>query len=240
MVINTDVCRELEEHPEKVEAFFRIKHPGIIPDLLSAESATKQLVNHQHISLKLVKCGTFGYRDSAVLLGDSSHTMTPFHAMGMITGLEDVRIFFEEFLDRAHRRLPFSSEQQTVKPFFCPAGVVEEYTNHRRPDVQAMTDMAAEHYHELRIGVRSRANRAKKLVESTLLKYAPVLDWATLYWRIQFGHERFSVIRKKEDQQKRIIKSLAPCLFFFLTWLATSIVLFPPPLTLGQCGEKEL
>lgn len=221
MVAHKEVCRELEEHPEKVEVFFRTKHPGIIPDLLSAQSATEQFVSHQHISLKSVKCGKFGYEDSAVLLGDSSHTMTPFHAMGMITGLEDVRVFFEEFIDRAHRS-PLYSEQ-VGKPF-CPKGVVQKYTDHRRPDVQAMTDMAAEHYHELRIGVRSRANRSKKLVESTLQKYAPVLDWATLYWRIQFSHERFYVVRKKEDRQKRIIKSLVPC--FFLTSLLAAVVLF--------------
>ena len=212
MVAHTDVCRDLEEHPGKVETFFRTSHPGIIPGLLSAESATEQFIKNQHISLKSVKCGKFGYGDSGVLLGDSSHTMTPFHAMGMITGLEDVRVFFEEFVDPSHR----------IEKGFCPRGVVQKYSDHRRPDVQAMTDMAAEHYHELRIGVRSKANRSKKLVESVLQKYAPILDWATLYWRIQFSHERFSVVRKKEDRQKKIIKSFLPCLL--LSWLLAAVV----------------
>lgn len=221
MVAHIDVCRELEKHPEKVEAFFRTKHPGIIPGLLSAQSATEQFISHQHISLKSVKCGKFGYEDSAVLLGDSSHTMTPFHAMGMITGLEDVRVFFEEFIDPAHGS-PLCSEG--VENPFCPKGVVQSYTDHRRPDVQAMTDMAAEHYHELRIGVMSKANRSKKLLVSTLQKYAPILDWATLYWRIQFSHERFSVVRKKEDRQKKIIKSFIPCLS--LIWLLAAVTFF--------------
>ncbi len=166
------MCRELEEHPEKVEAFFRTEHPGIIPGLLSASSVTEQFVSHQHISLKSVKCGKFGYRDSGVLLGDSSHTMTPFQAMGMNTGLEDVRVFFEEFIDPAHRN-PLYTER--VERPFCPKGVVKRYTDHRRPDVQAMTDIAAEHYHELRIGVRSKANRSIKLIESTLQNM--LLSW---------------------------------------------------------------
>ncbi len=35
-------------------------------------------------------------------------------------------------------------------------------------NVHTMTDMAVEHYHELRIKVTSRISRAKKVVEATL------------------------------------------------------------------------
>lgn len=76
-----------------------------------------------------------------------------------------------------------------------------------------MTDMAAEHYYELRLGITSKANRAKKTIASSLQRYAPALDWATMYSRIQFSHERFSVIRKKEAQQQRIIRTFLPSLF---------------------------
>ena len=105
VVRDTEMRRELEQHPEKVEAFFRTRHPGIVPTLLSAKSATKQFLNNKHIPLLSIKCGKFGYEDSGVLLGDAAHTMVPFHAMGMITGLEDVRVFFEEFIDPAYRSL---------------------------------------------------------------------------------------------------------------------------------------
>lgn len=156
--------------------------------------------------------------------------MTPFHAMGMITGLEDVRIFFEDFLDPAHREL---REHGDVDESFCPSGVVQRYTEHRRPDVQAMTDMAAEHYHELRFGVKSRAGRMKKLLEGTLQKHFPALGWASLYSRIQFGHERFTVVRQKEDQQKKILRSLfVSSLCFAGGLLATAFVcLFFPLLS---------
>ena len=221
MIARTNVCRELETHPEKVETFLRTMHPGIIPNLMSPQSAIEQFASHPHISLKSVKCGNFSYGDSAVLLGDSSHSMTPFFAMGMITGLEDVRIFFEDFIDPAH--LGRTNHEKVERPF-CPTGVVQKYTDHRRPDVQAMTDMAAEHYHELNTGVRSKTNRYKHWIVSALQKYAPILDWGTLYWRVQFGHERFSVIRKKEERQKKIIESIVPG--FLLTWLLTAVVLF--------------
>ena len=221
MVARTNVCRELEKHPEKVEDFFRTSHPGIIPNLISLQSVIGQFASHPHISLKSVKCGNFGYGDSAVLLGDSSHSMTPFFGMGMNTGLEDVRIFFEDFIDPAHRG---QIHNEKVERQFCPTGVVRKYTDHCRPDVQAMTDMAAEHYHELNTGVQSKTNRYKHLIVSALQRYAPILDWCTLYWRVQFGHERFSVIRKKEERRKKISESIVPG--FLLTWLLTAVVLF--------------
>ncbi len=220
MVVDTETCRELEQNPKKVEAFFRTRHPGIVPALLSAESATSQFVNNQHISLKSIKCGRLGYEDSGILLGDSSHTMVPFHAMGMITGLEDVRVFFEDFLDPAHRSL---QQRGQLEWPFCPTGVIQRYSDYRRPDVQAMTDMSVEHYHELSVGVKSSASRTKKRIESALQRYVPALDWATLYWRIQFSHERFSVIRKKDDRQKRILRSFVPSLFLSVC-LATAFL----------------
>lgn len=148
--------------------------------------------------------------------------MTPFHAMGMMTGLEDVRIFFEDFLDPTHRKL---RENGKVHQSFCPSGVVQRYTEHRRPDVQAMTDMAAEHYHELRFGVKSRAGRMKKLLEDTLQKHFPSLGWASLYSRITFGHERFTIVRQKEDRQNKIISSFATSLCFTGGVLATALLI---------------
>ena len=53
--------------------------------------------------------------------------MTPFYAMGMITGLEDIRLFFEDFLDPAHCKVQENGE---VERKFCPSGVTEKYTEH--------------------------------------------------------------------------------------------------------------
>lgn len=123
----------------------------------------------------------------------------------MISGLEDVRVFFQVFIDKAH------VEDQNEKRF-CPSSVGPKYTEYRPPDVQAMTDMTAEYYDESGSGVRSRASRTNKYIETFFCKYAPWLDWTFLYTRIQFGNERFSVLRKKEDQQKQLIKSFFPVL----------------------------
>ncbi|KAF3483303.1 kynurenine 3-monooxygenase [Arthroderma uncinatum] len=206
MVCDTQKLRHFEAHPEQFVDYFVREFAGIVPELLSAEELTRQFLAHQKIPLKSIKCGKLGYKDNAVLLGDSCHTMTPFHAMGMITGLEDVRIFFEEFRDPAVAALPDETDSngaRNEKPF-CAPGTVQAYTEFRLPDIHTMVDFASEHYHELRIGVRSRATRAMDAVDRFLGTWLPSLGWTTLYARIQFEHDRFSVVRKKEERQRKI------------------------------------
>lgn len=182
-----------------------------MPDLLSPEEATAQFIAHQKIPLKSIKLNKFGYKDNAILVGDSSHAMTPFHAMGMITGLEDVRVFFELFRDPAVERIygdGLLGLDQKELPSFCPAGTVAAYTAHRLPDVHTMIDLAHGHYYELRHGVRSSVARTRKTFDAFLARWLPMLDWTTLYARIQFGDERISIVRQKEARQNSIIKGL--------------------------------
>ncbi|KAL8890842.1 MAG: hypothetical protein Q9215_002068 [Flavoplaca cf. flavocitrina] len=199
MVAPVEEFRRLTEHPEELEDFFHASYPGVIPNLLSAESAKEQFFRRDHLSLMSIKCGKIGYGDSCVLLGDSSHTMPPFYGMGMNTGLEDVRVLFEQFIDPAHREDVYSSIDT-----FCPRGVTKSYTDYRIPDVQAMTDIACNHFEELKEGVPGPTTVARKKVESKLQKHAPSLDYVPMYSRIVFGHERFSVALRKDATQKMI------------------------------------
>jgi kynurenine 3-monooxygenase len=202
MICATDKVRYYEANPKEFPDYFDETFPGIVGPLLSREEIERQFVANVKIPLKSVKCGKLGYKDNAVLLGDSSHAMTPFHAMGMITGLEDVRIFFENFRD------PLVAAQPAAAANFCAPGTIQAYSDVRLPDVHAMVDMAASHYHELRIGVRSTSARTQKIVEAWLSRWAPSLDWTTTYARIQFGHERFTVIRQKDAQQGSIVSAV--------------------------------
>ena len=186
----------LEQYPEELETFFSNKNLAAVPNLTSAEAAKEQFLDREHLSLISIKCGQFGYGDSYVLLGDSSHTMVHFYGMGMKTGLEDVRIFFEEFIDLAHRIVSPTS--------FCPTGLTGAYTEYRLPDVQAMTDIAAEHFNELKNGVPPKTEMPRKFLESKLQKHVPALDYKPLYSRIVFGHERFSVAKRKNCIQKTL------------------------------------
>ncbi|KAI1342554.1 kynurenine 3-monooxygenase [Xylariaceae sp. FL0016] len=209
MVCDTEQIRHFEAHPEQFADWFRKEFKGIVPDLMSAEEATAQFVKHQKIPLKSIKLNKFGYKDDVVLLGDSSHTMTPFHAMGMITGLEDVRVFFKRFRDPAAAAVAANRPTAKKGPTpFCPAGTIAAYTAHRMPDVNAMVDLAHEHYGELRHGVRSPVQRARKIFDAAVRRHLPFTGWNTLYARIQFGTERMSEVVQKERKQTNIVKGM--------------------------------
>lgn len=207
MVCATDTVRYYEDHPYEFAAWFKNEFAGIVPDLLSEQQLTDQFIAHQKIPLKSIKLNKLGYKDNAVLLGDSSHTMTPFHAMGMITGLEDVHVFFKKFRDPAVAQLEFRLGDEKKLPPFCPKGTVASYTEFRLPDVHTMVDLAHEHYAELRHGVRSPVKRARKVFDAALGKHVPALDWTTMYARIQFGNDRFSNVVRKEKKQENIVRA---------------------------------
>ncbi|KAI8635440.1 kynurenine 3-monooxygenase [Xylariaceae sp. FL1651] len=228
MVCRTDIVRHYESHPAGFADFFKQQFPGIVPQLLSADEVTRQFLSHQKIPLKSVKLNRFGYRDEVLLLGDSSHTMTPFHAMGMITGLEDVRIFSEEFRGAQVPAGVGEDDQAGLRPF-CPPGAVEAYTAHRVQDVNEMVDMANEHYYELRHGVRSPIARARKSWDTLLCRWMPFLGWVPLYARIQFSHDRISAIRIKEARQKNIanmmvMTTIGVCLYAMIATVQSLMV----------------
>ncbi|KAH8197037.1 hypothetical protein TruAng_008788 [Truncatella angustata] len=127
--------------------------------------------------------------------------MTPFHAMGMITGLEDVRVFFRQFRDEAAARV---ANGKGLPPIY-PTGTIADYTAHRLPDVHSIVDLAHEHYYELRHGFRSPGKRARKVFDHLVSRWLPFLDWTTLYARIQFGNDRFSDVVRKEKLQDKVI-----------------------------------
>ena len=151
--------------------------------------------------------------------------MVPFYGQGMNTGFEDVRLLFEEFIDKddAETGRPQVGQRKADKetPF---SNVLERYTETRMPDVHAMNDLALQHYEELRIGVKSYPTLTRKWIEETLDLWCPALQWATLYSRVAFGNERMSEVTRKAQRQKSALRAVAGMvvlwpLFLCMPWV---------------------
>ena len=140
--------------------------------------------------------------------------------MGMNTGLEDVRVFFEQFRDPAAGKFAEDNPDTTKLPPFCPEGTIDVYTRHRLPDVHSMIDLAHAHYYELRPGVRSTAKRSRKIFDAVISRWLPFLDWTTLYARIQFGNERFSDVVRKEKKQTQVVNGMVSTLGVLISGVA--------------------
>lgn len=194
---------------EHLIAFFNTHFPGVIPDLIRPEAIHSQFFKNRHLPLLDIKCRPYHYRDTCVIVGDAAHAMVPFYGQGMNTGFEDVRLLFEEFLDRdddAQGRLQVGQKSGDADAPF--SNVLERYTKTRIPDVHAMNALALQNYEELRIGVKSYPTLTRKWIEEFLDVWCPRLQWATLYSRVAFGNERMSEVTRKAQKQKNILQLL--------------------------------
>lgn len=134
---------------EAVNAFFARYFPdaqSLMPDL------TEQFFTNPLGTLGTVRCDTWHYRDQALLLGDAAHAIVPFHGQGMNCGFEDA-VALDECLDQLD-----DDWEQIFKRFFAL----------RKPNADAIAEMALENYVEMRATVRDPKFALKKALSFAL------------------------------------------------------------------------
>lgn len=91
-------------------------------------------------SLVTVRCSPWNYGPTCIL-GDAAHAIVPFYGQGLNCGLEDVRILME-LLDQAG--LHPESDQDAW------ANVLKTFANTRKPDGDAIAQLALDNFIEMR------------------------------------------------------------------------------------------
>jgi kynurenine 3-monooxygenase len=96
--------------------------------------------------LETIRCAPWSFEDHALVLGDAAHAIVPFHGQGMNAAFEDCSA-----LDRClgDPDLPWKE-------------VFAEFERRRRPNTDAIADMALENYIEMRSTVREPKFQLKK------------------------------------------------------------------------------
>jgi len=139
---------------DQIDAFFEEDFPDfvtLVPDL------SEQFAENPTGALGTIRADGWSFEDRAVLVGDAAHAIVPFHGQGMNAAMESARSL------AAHLR---ESPGDVGTAF-------RAYESERKPNCDAIADMALDNYVEMRSGVIDPDYLAKRTLALELEQRHP-------------------------------------------------------------------
>lgn len=139
---------------DKVRQFFEF----YFPDTVSLLEDFPQIFFHNPTSsLVTIRCYPWSYAGRFLLIGDAAHAIVPFYGQGVNSGFEDCRILIE--------LLEKYNDDWTI--------VLEEFQRMRKPDADAISELAMRNFVEMRDHVADPKFLLRKVIERALHKQFP-------------------------------------------------------------------
>jgi kynurenine 3-monooxygenase len=170
-----------------IEAFFQAHFAdasGLMPGLAA------EFMAHPTGKMSTVRSSRWTDGHSAVLIGDAAHAIVPFHGQGMNCAFEDC-----VELDALLQRHPFGR-------------ACEKFEQQRKPNANAIADMALENYIEMRDTVRHPKFLLQKELSFELERLYPD-RFIPRYSMVMFHHEiGYAQAYQRGGIQQQILASL--------------------------------
>ena len=154
------------KNKEHIERFFQINFPDIATLM---PNVAEEFMAHPTGKMSTISSSTWTDRN-IVLIGDAAHAIVPFHGQGMNCAFEDCNELDQ--LMQAHDHMTAFSQ----------------FERNRRPNTQAIADMALENYIEMRDTVRQPKFQLQKLLSFKLENAFPN-QFIPRYSMVMFHHE---------------------------------------------------
>jgi len=139
--------------PAAIRQFFAREFPTAVPHL---PNLVQEFSAHPQGRLGTVYVDRWHVADKVLLLGDAAHAIVPFHGQGMNCAFEDVAELDALLADTADTRIIF-----------------DEFTRRRKPQADAIAQMALENYLEMRDTVLDPAFQRRKQIAAELERLFP-------------------------------------------------------------------
>src|SRR5690606_7999645 len=143
--------------------------------------------------LGTVKCSPWYYKGNTLLMGDAAHAIVPFYGQGMNASFEDV-VEFDSFLDKGYTNWE---------------DIFKAYANSRKPNTDAIADLAIDNFHEMKGHVNNAIFREKRNLEMLFEKHFPN-EYSSKYSLVTFNEDigyREAMLRGRA-QDKAILNML--------------------------------
>jgi len=173
---------------EKVLSFFRQQFGdalALMPDLAD------QFFDNPTGAMVTVKCFPWNAADKALLIGDAAHAIVPFYGQGMNCGFEDCTVL-GQCVDR------HGDDWGKVFP---------ELGRLRKPDADAIAEMAVENFIEMRDKVAQPRFQLEKKVEKLLQERFPG-DYIPRYSLVTFSRLPYRLAKEAGVVANRILAEL--------------------------------
>lgn len=170
------------------EEFFNRVFPDAIrlmPDV------AKQFFGNPTGSLVTVRCFPWVVKDKLCLIGDAAHAIVPFYGQGMNCGFEDCTV-----LDQLMEKHGDNWEV-----------ILNEFQHSRKPNSDAIAELAVMNFVEMRDLVGSKDFLLRKKIEARIHDKYPE-KWLPLYSQVTFSDIPYSVALANGRKQDEIMKKV--------------------------------
>lgn len=174
---------------EKVKEFFDKTFADAAPLMPSLE---EDFFNNPASSLVTVRCYPWIREDKFALIGDAAHAIVPFFGQGMNCGFEDCSVL-NGLMNK------YGEDWKTI---------LQEYQYLRKPDGDAIAELALNNFVEMRDKVADPVFLLQKKIEARLHERHPD-KWIPAYSQVTFSpHIRYSEALKRGQMQEAIMKEI--------------------------------
>ena len=174
---------------KQVEEFFKSEFSDaftLMPTLISDFKTNKTA------SLVTVKCAPWVFDNKIGLIGDAAHAIVPFYGQGMNCGFEDC-VVLNELIEK------HNDDWDIIFP---------EYEQLRKPDGDAIADLAIANFVEMRDKTADPKFILQKKIEAKFSQHYPD-KWIPLYSMVTYSpHIRYSTALKEGQKQQKIMDEI--------------------------------
>ncbi len=142
-------------------------------------------------NLGTIRCFPWNVNGKALLLGDAAHAIVPFYGQGMNCAFEDCRILNQLIGE-------YGTDWEKIFKIFCKM---------RKPNTDAIADMAEENFYEMRDAVADPVFQRKRELETKLEQLFP--DYFSKYSMVTFREDLpYVVAKERGNAQDRLLMQL--------------------------------
>ena len=174
---------------EKLRGFFKQTFADAVPLMPDLE---EDFFNNPTSSLITVKCYPWIREDKFALIGDAAHAIVPFFGQGMNCGFEDCSVL-NCLIDK--------HENNWIT-------ILEQFQLLRKPDADAIAELALNNFIEMRDKVADPTFLLQKTIEAKLHEKYPD-KWIPVYSQVSFSpHIRYSEALERGKKQEAIMRDI--------------------------------